>query len=118
MKKIVAIFLMFLFSIPLYAEDIVLEPKDKFDGSKRGDRTELIIPSACIEDGVLTIESDMATHGVVVAIYDSSNALVYTSVSEIESSIHEFVVGILPAGDYTLDVQVGDTLASGDFTIL
>ena len=52
MKKIVAIFLMFLFSIPLYAEDIVLEPKDKFDGSKRGDRTELIIPSACIEDGV------------------------------------------------------------------
>ena len=118
MKKIVAIFLMFLFSIPLYAEEIVLEPKDKFDGSKRGDRTELIIPSASIEDGVLTIESDMATHGVVVAIYDSSNALVYTSVSEIESRTHEFVVGTLPAGDYTLDVQVGDTLASGDFTIL
>ena len=118
MKKIVVIFLMFLFSIPLYAEDIVLEPKDNFDGSKRGDRTELIIPSAGIEDGVLTIESDMATHGVVVAIYDSSNALVYTSVSEIESRTHEFVVGTLPAGDYTLDVQVGDTLASGDFTIL
>lgn len=120
MKKIVLLFCSVLFSFSLFSEEINLD-KGKYqdpESPQKNDKELVLGLSASIEDGVLTIESDMATHGVVVAIYDSSNALVYTSVSEIESSIHEFVVGILPAGDYTLDVQVGDTLASGDFTIL
>ena len=107
--------------LPLPVSEEINLDKGKYqdpESPQKNDKELVLGLSASIEDGVLTIESDMATHGVVVAIYDSSNALVYTSVSEIESRTHEFVVGTLPAGDYTLDVQVGDTLASGDFTIL
>ena len=120
MKKIVLLFCSVLFSFSLFSEEINLD-KGKYqdpESPQKNDKELVLGLSASIEDGVLTIESDMATHGVVVAIYDSSNALVYTSVSEIESRTHEFVVGTLPAGDYTLDVQVGATLPSGDFTIL
>lgn len=120
MKKIFLFLLALMFGVSLFADTIKLEKKDPpgLGSGQRHDKELVLGLSASIEDGVLTIESDMATHGVVVAIYDSSNALVYTSVSEIESRTHEFVVGTQPAGDYTLDVQVGDTLASGDFTIL
>ena len=118
MKKLVFLTMFLFSSIISFADDIYVGNDPGQMGTGENDKELVLGLSACIEDGVLTIESDMATHGVVVAIYDSSNALVYTSVSEIESRTHEFVVGTLPAGDYTLDVQVGDTLASGDFTIL
>ena len=118
MKKLVFLTMFLFSSIISFADDIYVGSDPRQMGTGENDKELVLGLSASIEDGVLTIESDMATHGVVVAIYDSSNALVYTSVSEIESRTHEFVVGTLPAGDYTLDVQVGDTLASGDFTIL
>ena len=119
MKKFILILVSILFCSSLSAEDIPLSKKDAGAGGYgMGNDKELVVGvSASIEDGVLTVATDVATHGVVVSIYDSSCVVVYTSVSEIEGKTHEFVVGEQPSGDYILEVEIGDTLASGEFTI-
>ena len=123
MKKFATLFLTVFFCSSLFAEDINMNNKDKGSGGMSGsggaehDKELVVGVSASIEDGVLTIATDVATHGVVVSIYDSSCVVVYTSVSEIEGKTHEFVVGEQPSGDYILEVEIGDTLTSGEFTI-
>ena len=105
MKKFILILVSILFCSSLFAEDIPLSKKDAGAGGYgMGNDKELVVGvSASIED--------------VVSIYDSSCVVVYTSVSEIEGKTHEFVVGEQPSGDYILEVEIGDTLASGEFTI-
>ena len=119
MKKFILILVSILFCSSLFAEDIPLSKKDAGAGGYgMGNDKELVVGvSASIEDGVLNVATDVATHGDVVSIYDSSCVVVYTSVSEIEGKTHEFVVGEQPSGDYILEVEIGDTLASGEFTI-
>lgn len=117
MKKFVAILLMFFFGISIYAEEIVLNPKDTPQTGTGGcrERTELIVPCASIEDGVITIETELATWGVTVAIYNGDGVLIHTSVSPVESKVHEFSVGLLSAEDYTIEVQIGSDIYEGIF---
>ena len=119
MKQFATLFITVFFCFSLYAEDIPLPKKDAGAGGYgMGNDKEFVVGvSASIEDGVLTIATEVATHGVVATIYDSSYAVVYTSVSTIEGKTHEFIVGELPSGNYVLEVELGDTLTSGEFTI-
>lgn len=120
MKKFVTILLMFLFGISVYAEtEIHLIEKDKKSGGNgiKNDRTEIAVPCASIEDGVINIKTELATWGVTVTVYNSDSAVVYTSVSPMESKVHEFAVGTLPADDYTIEVQIGSDLYEGVFIL-
>ena len=117
MKKITNLLLLISFCLPLFAEEIVLTPKERKDTNKKGNRTELIVPCASIEDGVITIETELATWGVTVAIYNSDGALIHTSVSPVESKVHEFAVGSLSAEDYTIEVQIGSDIYEGTFVL-
>lgn len=117
MKKLATIILMSLFSIYLYADPIKLEPKDppKVENGKDFNRSEILVPSASIEDEVINIETKLATWGVTVTVYNGDGAVVYTSVSAIESQSHDFTVETLPSGNYTLEVQIGENFYEGDF---
>ena len=118
MKKITNLLLLISFCFPLFAEEIVLIPKDRKDTNKKGDRTELIVPCASIEDGVITIETELATWGVTVAIYNGEGTLIHTTVSPMESKVHEFAVGSLSAEDYTIEVQIGSDIYEGEIIII
>ena len=119
MKKVLFILLSMVFCISSYAEEIQLrdkEPKTQGSGIKH-DRATIIDPSASIENGVINIETELASWGVAVTIYNSDGAVVYTSVSEEESKLHAFAVGTLPVDDYTLEVQIGDDYYEGEILI-
>ena len=120
MKKIATFLFFVLFSLPaMFAEDIKLIPKDPpgSGSGKKLDRETIIVPSASIENGLINIETELASWGVAVTIYNSDGAVVYTSVSEGESKLHAFAVGTLPVDDYTLEVQIAENYYEGDFTI-
>ena len=115
MKKLAIILLLLFFSISLYADPIKLDPIDPPKKDKDWDKSEILVPNAEIENGVINVETALASWGVTVTVYSSNGAVVYTSVSAIESKSHDFVVGTLPSGDYTLEVQIGDDLYEGSF---
>lgn len=117
MKKLVSLFFVVLFCTTLYADEIPIEPIPGKNGDKKHDRETIIVPSASIENGVINIETELASWGVAVTIYNSDGAVVYTSVSEGESKLHAFAVGTLPVDDYTLEVQIGDDYYEGEFII-
>lgn len=119
MKKIVTILLMALFGISVYAEEIVLTPRDtpKTGTGNGWERTEIVEVRASIEDEVINIETGLATCGVTVTVYNSDSIDIYTSVSPMESKVHEFAVGTLPADDYTIEVQIGSDLYEGEFAL-
>lgn len=117
MKKLVSLFFVVLFCTTLYADEIPIEPIPGKNGDKKHDRETIIVPSASIENGVINIETELASWGVAVTIYNSDGAVVYTSVSEEESKLHAFAVGTLPVDDYTLEVQIGDDYYEGEILI-
>ena len=117
MKKLVSLFFVVLFCTTLYADEIPIEPIPGKNGDKKHDRETIIVPSASIENGVINIETELASWGVAVTIYNSDGAVVYISVSEGESKLHAFAVGTLPVDDYTLEVQIGDDYYEGEFII-
>ena len=120
MKRLVIFLFSFILCFPLVnAKDIKLEPKDppKVGNGIEFDRETIIVPTASVENGVINIETELASWGVAVTIYNSDGAVVYTSVSEEESKLHAFAVGTLPVDDYTLEVQIGDDYYEGEILI-
>ena len=120
MKKILISLLMTLFSTSIMlADPIELLPKDppKSGNGKDLDRETIIVPTASVENGVINIETELASWGVAITIYNGDGAVVYTSVSADESKQHSFAVGTLSTDDYTLEVQIGENYYEGDFTI-
>ena len=120
MKKIATFLFFVLFSLPaMFAEDIKLIPKDPpgSGSGKKLDRETIIVPIASIENGVINIETEFASWGVAVCVYDGDGAVVYSSVSNTESKEHSFAIGSLSTDDYIIDVQIGDDYYEGEFII-
>ena len=120
MKKIATFLFFVLFSLPaMFAEDIKLIPKDPpgSGSGKKLDRETIIVPIASIENGVINIETEFASWGVAVCVYDGDGAVVYSSVSNTESKEHSFAIGSLSTDDYIIEVQIGDVYYEGEFII-
>ena len=116
MRKIFALITLCL-SLQMFALDIPLEP---IDPGKRGDgydRSELIVPMATIENGVINLETAMSSWGVNVTIYNGDGVVVYNAVSAEESMQHSFAVGTLSTDDYIIEVQIGEDYYEGEFSI-
>ena len=96
------------------AEELPVVPVDPPD-TKKTDRIEIIIPNAVIEDGILTVKTELATWGVSVTISDENGDVVYSAYDTMESTIHEFAIGTLPTGGYTVEIQIGEDLFVGNF---
>ena len=117
MRKYLALFLLSFICLPVFADEIPIESIPGKNGEKKHDRETIIVPSASIENGVINIETELASWGVAVTIYNSDGAVVYTSVSAGESKLHAFAVGTLPVDDYTLEVKIGDDYYEGEILI-
>ena len=120
MKKIATILFFVLFSLPvMFAEDIKLIPKDPpgVGDGKKHDRELINVPIASIENGVINIETELASWGVAVCVFDGNGIVVYSSVSNAECKSHSFAIGSLSTDDYSIEVQIGEDYYEGDFTI-
>jgi hypothetical protein len=119
MKRTLLALYVICLSFSLFAEEIPLkEIEREIPGTGRlNDRETIIVPIASIENGVINIETELASWGVAVTIYNSDGAVVYTSVSAGESKLHAFAVGTLPVDDYTLEVKIGDDYYEGEILI-
>ena len=120
MKRLVIFLFSFILCFPLVnAKDIKLEPKDppKVGNGIEFDRETIIVPSASIENGVINIETEFASWGVAVCVYDGDGAVVYSSVSNTENKEHSFAIGSLSTDDYIIEVQIGDDYYEGEFII-
>ena len=117
MNRFSTLLIMVLFCLPVFADQIPLDPKDPPGLGSGGikDKSEILVPKAEIENGVINVETALASWGVSVTVYNNNGSVVYTSVSAIESQSHDFAVGTLPSGDYTLEVQIGEDLYEGTF---
>ena len=90
MKKTITLMLALLFSLYIYADPIELnkkEPPKKGEGNENN-RSELIVPTATIENGVINLETSMSTWGVNVTIYNGDGVVVYNAVSAEERMQH------------------------------
>ena len=63
MKKLVSLFFVVLFCTTLYADEIPIEPIPGKNGDKKHDRETIIVPIASIENGVINIETELASWG-------------------------------------------------------
>ena len=117
MKKISFLLFALFFCFSLSAEEIYIAKEKNEDPQRKNDRSSVAEVRASIEDGVINIETELATWGVSVIVYNSGDAVVYTSVSSTESKTHEFAIGSLPADDYTIEVQIGSDLYEGVFIL-
>ena len=115
MRRIFSFIITIFFCLAVYAEKIPLKPIDPGKRGDGNDKSEILVPNAEIENGVINVETALASWGVTVTVYNNNGAVVYTSVSAIESQSHDFAVGTLPSGDYTLEVQIGEDLYEGNF---
>lgn len=100
----------------LFAEELPIDPVDPPDTKKR-DRTEIVVPSAEITNGVVMVETERSTWGVSVYIRDEHGAVVYSAYDVMESTVHEFVVGTLSPGNYIIEIQIGEELYEGFFSL-
>ena len=118
-KKTITLMLTLLFSLCIYADPIELNKKEppKKGVDNENDRSELIVPTATIENGVINLETSMSTWGVNVTIYNGDGVVVYNAVSAEESMQHSFAVGTLSADDYIIEVQIGEDYYEGEFSI-
>ena len=119
MKKFVLSCLIMFFCLPVVAEEIELKEKRTKSGEpgSLGNKNEYVVPSASIEDGVITIGTELASWGVTVTVYNGDDAVVYTSTSATEGKTHVFTVGELAEGDYVLEVELGEDLYEGLFSM-
>ena len=119
MKKTITLMLALLFSLYIYADPIELNKKEppKKGVDNENDRSELIVPTATIENGVINLETAMSTWGVNVTIYNGDGVVMYNAVSAEESMQHSFAVGTLSADDYIIEVQIGEDYYEGEFSI-
>ena len=125
MRKFAVYILTTLLSFPLYAEDINIDNWDKKTGGSGNtggsgiehDKELVLDLRASIDDGVITLNTSLSTWGVTVTIYNGDEVPVYCSTSMDEGVTHQFYVGTLPADNYTLEIQIGDSAFSGEFTI-
>ena len=119
MKKTITLMLALLFGLYIYAEPIELNKKEppKKGVDNENNRSELIVPMATIENGVINLETAMSTWGVNVTIYNGDGVVVYNAVSAEESMQHSFAVGTLSAGEYIIEVQIGEDYYEGEFSI-
>ena len=78
MKKTIILIFSLLFSLYLYADPIELNKKDPpgSGSGKKLDRETIIVPIASIENGVINIETEFASWGVAVCVYDGDGAVV------------------------------------------
>ena len=90
MKKTITLMLALLFSLYIYADPIELNKKEPPNKGvdNENDRSELIVPTATIENGVINLETSMSTWGVNVTIYNGDGVVVYNAVSAEESMQH------------------------------
>lgn len=119
-KLLFTVLAVVFFSINLFAEEIPIgkvEHPSKLGNGSHNDRELIIEPRASIEEGVVLIETDVAAWGVAVTVYNSEGAVVYTAASSEDATSHEFAVGNLPAGEYVIEVQLGEDTYEGVFNI-
>ena len=119
MKRTLLALYVICLSFSLFAEEIPLkEIEREIPGTGRlNDRETIIVPIASIENGVINIETELASWGVAVCVYDGDGAVVYSSVSNTESKEHSFAIGSLSTDDYIIEVQIGDDYYEGEFII-
>ena len=103
----------------MYSETIPLKPKDPpgYGSGQKHDRELINVPIASIENGVINIETELASWGVAVCVFDSNGAVVYSSVSNSECKSHSFAIGSLSTDEYSIEVQIGEDYYEGDFII-
>lgn len=98
------------------AECLTVQLYTDYENKDQGRRSVTLDPIATIEGDALTIQTALATENVEVYIRDSVGSIVYFSQSAGASRSHTFIIGTLPEGDYTLEVEIGDAFFYGYFS--
>lgn len=78
------------------------------------ERSGVLLPTASIDDQVLTINF-VSSCDFEVSVMDASGAVVYTNVYSVQGAV--ITLPNLPAGDYKLEIEDTANLYSGEFVI-
>lgn len=117
MKRLFIFLVTALFGLSIiYAECLTVQLYTDFKKKGQDRRSVTLDPIATIEGDALTIQTALATENVEVYIRDSIGSIVYFSQSAGASRSHTFIIGTLPEGDYTLEVEIGDAFFYGYFS--
>lgn len=117
MKKLLILLLVFVTFIPSYAFgiDIRKEGTTHHGGMRTPSITRV---SADYENGLITVDVKGYTGGVQVFVSDSQGNVVSSTMSSITNSgVVSLDLGALAEGDYTLNIVLGNTTYSGEFTL-
>lgn len=117
MKKLLILLLLFVTFIPCYAFgiDIRKEGTTHHGGMRMPSITRV---SADYENGLITVDVKGYTGGVQVFVSDSQGNVVSSTMSSITNSgVVSLDLGALAEGDYTLNIVLGNTTYSGEFTL-
>jgi len=121
MKKLFTVSLMLLTLIltPITCQSTEIDVKGhetiSHGGARMPSSTQV---AADYEGGVITVDITRYTGSVHVYVYDTNDKVVGYTVSTISGSGSVALdTGILPEGDYTLYIVLGNTTYSGEFKL-
>ena len=117
MQKVILFLTMLLVLSPCQANSINV--KRNVIAHKGGMRMPSITRiSADYENGLITVDVKGYTGGVQVFVSDSQGNVVSSTMSSITNSgVVSLDLGALAEGDYTLNIVLGNTTYSGEFTL-
>ena len=71
MRRIFSFIITIFFCLAVYAEKIPLKPIDPGKRGDGNDKSEILVPNAEIENGVINVETALASWGVSVTVYNN-----------------------------------------------
>lgn len=89
------------------------ENRDKW---VKDSRSITIVPTATIDKNTLRIYSDIPINDVSIILKDKSDNVIYSNTSMIASRCHTFEIYDLSEGNYTLEIEFGETSYYGYFS--
>ena len=118
MKRLFAFFVSLCLGLSCWSEEVVVQLYgNPLEDRTYDERSINLGPTATIDEGILRIDTNVSVAYVWVVIKDDNGNVVYSGYDGTTARSHQFAMGDLPEGCYTLEINLSGNDFWGDFCL-
>ncbi len=118
MKQLIAILLIALLSIPVYADEVIpLSYKGNIGENINDNRSLSIVPTASHDGHVITIHSEKVLEDVGIYVTDAHGTILFCAEESILTGSYTFILDSNPKGTLFLVIQTNEGWYEGEFSL-